>query len=162
MDGTADGDKTLILDTMFDSGTLHTLRAAVQSCASRFGLAGHRVDDMVLAIHELAANAVQHGAGAGRLRIWDLAGALRCQVDDGASAFDDPGAPQVADPGDIEAAERAGPPVLSMLSAWITPGHGLWVVQQVADQLRVTSGPWGTTATATFRPAPAGGAASCL
>jgi anti-sigma regulatory factor (Ser/Thr protein kinase) len=161
MDDTVDGDKALILDTMFDSGTLHTLRAAVQACASRVGVAGHRVDDMVLAIHELAANAVQHGAGGGRLRIWDLAGALRCQVDDGAPAFDDPAAPG-ADPRDGKATEPTGPSGLSMLSAWITPGHGLWVVQQVADQLRVISSPWGTTVTATFNPSPPGGAAPCL
>ncbi len=164
MDDTADGDKALILDTRFDSGTLHTLRAAVQACGGRVGMAGHRVDDMVLAIHELAANAVQHGAGAGRLRIWNLAGALRCRVDDGAAAFDDPGAPGT-DPMDVGAAgpaRQSGPPGLSVLSAWVTPGHGLWVVQQVADQLRVTSGPWGTTATATFGPSSAGGAAPCL
>ncbi|MGH3188411.1 MAG: ATP-binding protein [Streptosporangiaceae bacterium] len=155
MDDAADGDKALILDTRFDSGTLHTLRAAVQACASRVGLAGHRVDDIVLAIHELAANAVQHGAGAGRLRIWDLAGALRCQVDDGAPAFDEPAVPG-AGPDGAKAAEP------SMVSAWAIPGHGLWVVQQVADQLRVTSSPRGTSAMATFSPSPAGGSAPCL
>src|SRR5580658_4779047 len=82
-----------ILDTMFDSVTLHVLRADVQVLAIRTGFPDHRVEDMVLAIHELAANAVHHGAGAGRVRIWDLAGALRCQVDDGPLAFGDPAAP---------------------------------------------------------------------
>ena len=28
--------------------------------------------DVVLAVHELAANAIRHGAGVGRLRVWNL------------------------------------------------------------------------------------------
>ena len=42
-----------------------------------------RAADVVLALHELAANAVRHGAGAGRLRIWPRAAAWLCQVEDG-------------------------------------------------------------------------------
>ena len=30
--------------------------------------------DVVLAVHELAANVVCHGGGKGRLRVWHLAG----------------------------------------------------------------------------------------
>jgi hypothetical protein len=37
------------------------------------------------------------------------------------------------------------------MSSWqATPGHGLWVVQQVAGQMQVLSGPHGTSATVTF------------
>ena len=37
------------------------------------------------------------------------------------------------------------------MTAWqAVPGHGLWVVRQVADQLQVRSGPDGTRATVTF------------
>ena len=37
-------------------------------------------------MHELAANAVRHGAGHGQLRLWAGADALRCEVtDDGAA-----------------------------------------------------------------------------
>src|SRR5580658_4290618 len=140
-----------ILDTVFDSGTLHVLRADVQVLASRAGFPDHRVEDLVLAIHELAANAVHHGAGAGRLRIWDLAGALRCQVDDGPLAFGDPAAPV--------AGREPGPGVMSSWQA--IPGHGLWVVQQVASQLQVTSGTQGTRATVTFDPSPTGGDSPC-
>jgi len=145
-DGT-DVDKLPILDTRFDSDTLSALRADVQTHASRVGFPDHRVEDMVLAIHELAANAVHHGAGAGRLRIWDLAGALHCQVDDGPLASGDPAAP-----GAGHEDGRAGPGVMSSWQA--LPGHGLWVVQQVADRLQVTSGTQGTRATVTFNPAP--------
>jgi anti-sigma regulatory factor (Ser/Thr protein kinase) len=42
-----------------------------------------RARDAMLAVHELAANAVRHGAGRGRLRMWSQEGALCCQVRDG-------------------------------------------------------------------------------
>ena len=154
MNGRDDVDKPLILDTVFDSGTLHVLRADVQVLASRAGLPDPRAEDMVLAIHELAANAVRHGAGRGRLRIWDLAGALLCQVDDGLPAFGGPAVPG-AGRGDGGATEREGPSRPSVVSSWrATHGHGLWVVQQVVDQVRVTSGAQGTTATVTFNTSP--------
>jgi anti-sigma regulatory factor (Ser/Thr protein kinase) len=151
MTGGDDGGATLIFDAIFDSDTLQALRARVQAHASRVGLPDHRVEDLVLAIHELAANAVRHGAGAGRLRIWDLAGVLRCQVDDGPRASDDQAAPGAAQRDDgMRSLYRPGVP-----SSWPTePGHGLWVVQQVADQLQVMSGPRGTTAAFTFDPSP--------
>jgi two-component sensor histidine kinase len=155
MNVTADVDKPPILDTVFDSGTLHVLRADVQVLASRAGFPDHRVKDMVLAIHELAANAVHHGAGAGRLRIWNLAGALHCQVDDGLPAFGGPAAPG-ADHGGGRAIQTESPSSPGALSSWQAPhGHGLWVVQQVADQLQVTSGAQGTSAAVTFNPSPA-------
>ena len=118
---------------------------------------------MVLAVHELVANAVQHGAGAGRLRIWDLAGTLHCRVDDGALAFDDPADPAdpAADPEDVAAAATTSPAARSVATAWSIPGHGLWVVCQVADDLRVMSSPQGTSAAVTFNPSPVGGAAPC-
>jgi hypothetical protein len=49
MSGRDDVDKPLILDTVFDSGTLHVLRADVQVLASRAGFPDHRAEDMVLA-----------------------------------------------------------------------------------------------------------------
>ena len=160
MNDEVDGDKALILDTMFDSGTLHTLRAEVQAGASRVGFPRHRVEDMVLAVHELAANAVRHGAGAGRLRIWNLAGALHCRVDDGAPAFDDAAALE-ADLDDAKAAETQDPSGPSVASRWAAPGHGLWVVRQVADRFQIRSSARGTTVTVIFGP-PAGGAVPCL
>jgi anti-sigma regulatory factor (Ser/Thr protein kinase) len=71
------------LDQEFDPGTLHALRAKVLVQACRAGLSESRAADVVLAVHELAANAIRHGAGAGRLRVWNLVRELCCQVDDG-------------------------------------------------------------------------------
>ena len=105
---------------------------------------------MVLAVHELAANAVSHGAGAGRLRIWKLAGTLHCQVEDGEPLAS--GHP--AEPPDrvgseaTDAAAASGQTSERPLPS--RPGHGLWLVRQVADRMRILSGARGTRATVTF------------
>ncbi len=69
-----------VLDQEFDSGNLYALRAAVQAHVDQAGLSEDRASDVVLAVHELAANAIAHGAGHGRLRLWDLA--LRVELRD--------------------------------------------------------------------------------
>jgi anti-sigma regulatory factor (Ser/Thr protein kinase) len=124
-----------VLDQEFDSGTLYALRAAVQAHAEQAGLPEDRASELVLAAHELAANAVAHGAGHGRLRMWDLTGALSCEVVDVGRASGPAevrGSRVVADPWPAE------------------DGHGLWLVRQVADQFDLRSGPHGTRAVVTF------------
>ena len=54
------------LDQAFDSDSLYALRAAVAAHGSQAGLSDGRTRDLVLAVHELAANAVRHGAGQGQ------------------------------------------------------------------------------------------------
>ena len=108
------------LDRRFAADALHELRAEALAQARRAGLPETRAMDVVLAVHELAANSVRHGAGTGRLRMWKLARALYCQVDDG---------------------ESASAPVSSWPSV---PGHGLWMVRQVADHTDAVSGPGGS------------------
>lgn len=128
------------LEQDFDADSLYALRSAVGAHAAAAGVPPDRVYDVVVAAHELAANAVLHGAGHGRLRLWDADGVLTCQVrDDG---------PTAAAPHDRP--DSGTPP-------WPAErGRGLWVVRQVADQLAIDHGPGGTTAAATFRlPPPA-------
>jgi anti-sigma regulatory factor (Ser/Thr protein kinase) len=98
--------------------------------------------EVVLAVHELAANAIRHGGGAGRLRVWNRAGSLQCQVDDDGS----PGSgEQEADHREIAPAEpnTANHAVVNSLPC--EPGHGLWVVQRLADRMRSLSGSRGTS-----------------
>src|SRR5438046_10287596 len=57
------------LDQAFDGDSLFALRATVAAHGSRAGLSEGRTRDLVLAVHELAANAVRHGAGRGRPRL---------------------------------------------------------------------------------------------
>jgi anti-sigma regulatory factor (Ser/Thr protein kinase) len=118
-----------VLDLGFDSGMLQTVRARLRSCVSHVGFPEDQVEDVVLAVHELAANAIWHGDGAGRLRVWNLAEALYCQVDDGVLPKDSPA-------------------VVNSLPC--EPGHGLWVVQRLANQMQALSGPGGTSVVIRF------------
>jgi anti-sigma regulatory factor (Ser/Thr protein kinase) len=127
---TAGGDAPL-LDLAFDAGTLYILRIEVLALAGQAGLSDDRAGDVVLAVHELAANVVCHGGGKGRLRVWPLAGALYCQVDDG----------------DLIA---SADPAASLDPFPELPGHGLWVARRVANQMRALSGPRGTRVTLVF------------
>jgi anti-sigma regulatory factor (Ser/Thr protein kinase) len=142
------GPRRPLLDHEFDPGTLCVLRAAVQAHAGQVGLSDERAGELVLAVHELAANAIAHGAGHGRLRMWDLAGTLSCEVVDSGPA----------DAGSACGPSGAGGPPGSAEAADPWPsaaGHGLWLVRQVADQLELRSGPRGTRAIVTFaRPLP--------
>jgi len=119
-----------MLDQAFDGHSLYALRAAVAAHGADAGLPQHRVEDLVIAAHELAANAVRHGAGRGRLRLWTQDGMLHCEVTD-------------SGPGP----ERE-PPKAELLGG--EPGHGIWLVRQVSDQAILRPGPDGTSAVITF------------
>jgi anti-sigma regulatory factor (Ser/Thr protein kinase) len=122
-----------LLDQKFDAGTLYALRAIVQAHAGQAGLSQDRAGEVVLAVHELAANAIAHGAGHGRLRMWDLPGSLTCEIaDSGRPSADRDGRAETVDPWPAE------------------DGHGLWLVLHVADRLDLRSGPRGTRAVVTF------------
>lgn len=121
-----DGDSeagVVVFDERFDASTLHLMRERVAACAAVAGVPDDRVVDVILAVNELVANAVTHGAGAGRLLMRAIAGALHCQVSD-------------AGPG-------GGP--------WpVRQGHGLWLVRAVANEVTASHGPHGSQVTATF------------
>ncbi len=163
----------VILEQDFDFGSLYALRAAVSAHASAAGLSGSRLYDVVTTAHELAANAVRHGAGRGHLRLWVLDGILHCEVTDAGRPADRtaPGGPAPDDraPGGAAldgaaldgaaldgagAADQAGGGVTTANgepAPWrMEHGHGLWVVSQIADQFSVDRSTGATTATATF------------
>jgi len=126
------------LEQRFDAGSLYALRAAVSAHAAAAGLSKQRVYDVTAAVHELAANAVLHGAGHGQVRLWTQDGFLHCQVSDaGPARRDDSGIPPRAVP-------------------WPAKhGHGLWIVAQVTDKSSIDHSPAGTTVTARFALSPA-------
>jgi anti-anti-sigma factor len=139
---TGGGQEPPVLDQVFDGDSLYALRAAVAAHGLQAGLAEGRVGDLVLAVHELAANAVRHGAGWGRLRVWNTGEVLRCEVTDD-------GAPQAAG-GSADSGSRDA-------ATWrIEPGHGLWLIRQVADQTSVQASASGTVATVSFALGPPG------
>jgi anti-anti-sigma factor len=129
------GGESPVLEQEFDDGSLYALRAAVAAHASRAGLSEGRTGDLVLVVHELAANAIRHGAGHGRLRLWTAADAVRCEI---------------TDDGPAQAADRD-------VARWrVESGHGLWLVRQIADQASLDSGPSGTVAAVSFASGPPG------
>jgi len=112
------------LDREFNSASLAGLREAVLAFAAASGMSRGRATDVMLAVHELAANAVRHGPGHGRLRMRVTARTLRCEV---------------SDPGQASAGR------------WqVKEGHGLWLVGKTADHVSVTSGPEGSRITLRF------------
>ena len=103
---------------MFAADSLYALRAAVEAHASAAGMREGRSVDLVISIHELAANAVRHGAGTGRLQMWNRDGALHCQVsDDGAG--DPRWQPEHGDPRPRADGGKATRPM-----TWPRPGRG--------------------------------------
>jgi len=131
------------VDQSFDGDSLYAVRAAVAAHASAAGIPAARIRDVVLAVHELAANAVRHGAGQGRMRLWITGGGIRCEVADA-------GARPSGSDGD---GDGAGPDAGSHDAApWpVEHGHGLWLVRKVADQASLDTGPSGTVAVIDFR-----------
>ena len=126
----------MTLEQGFDAGTLPDLRKAVRAEAVAAGMPVDRATDVMLAVHELAANAVRHGGGTGRLRMQAACGELHCHVSD-------------AGWGDAVARTRPGNRVA--VRQWhIRPGHGLSLVRDLADHLSMTPGPAGSEVTAVF------------
>ncbi|MDA0636289.1 ATP-binding protein [Nonomuraea sp. MCN248] len=124
-----------VFSATFASGGLTLLRRAVMACAAEEGWAGRGLEDFVVVVNEIVTNAVRHGGGGGRLRLWRWHGRLWCEVAD-----DGPGLP----PGWSTATP---PPVGSEAG-----GRGLWLARRLCDQLMIVSGPAGTTVTFAARP----------
>jgi anti-sigma regulatory factor (Ser/Thr protein kinase) len=137
--GPANDAEARALVREFDADALAGLRQAVLGCAAACGMPEDRAVDVMLAVHELAANAVRHGPGHGRLRIHVTASTLHCEVSDpgpSSGVLDGTGGQTPGAPGSVP---------------WpVEQGHGLWLVHQVADHLHATCGPHGSLITAVF------------
>jgi anti-sigma regulatory factor (Ser/Thr protein kinase) len=126
----------MALNRAFDANTLPSLRRAVLAEAASAGLAGDQAADVMLVVHELAANAVRHGAGTGQLEMRVRDGELHCQVSDvGPAGVDGRG------PGTGMAAAPPWP---------VQRGHGLWLVRAAAAQVSVAMGSAGSLVTVVF------------
>jgi anti-sigma regulatory factor (Ser/Thr protein kinase) len=120
-----------LLDVVFGWPDFTRLRRLVAGQCAAAGLTGSRLDDFVLAVHEIAANAIMHAGAGGRLILRRAANGLRCLIADQAPC-DDPGpASWVPRARDGSGREPAGPET----------GRGLWLAAQLADELSITSGP---------------------
>jgi anti-sigma regulatory factor (Ser/Thr protein kinase) len=109
----------------FGHDDLVGLRGVVTRLAEQARVPAGKMDDLVLAAHELAANSVVHGGGAGVLRSWVDDGALVVEVSD-AGVIDDP---------------LVGRDLLLDLAE---NGRGIWMANQLCDLVQVRSGTGGT------------------
>lgn len=104
----------------FGAGELALVRRFVTDAARQAGCAGDRLEDLVLAVNELAANTVRHGGGAGVVRMWADEDTFVCEVADSG---------HIADP----FAGRSRP------SKRRESGRGLWMVNHLCDLVQVRS-----------------------
>lgn len=94
-------------------------------------LPANRVADVELAVTELVTNSIDHGGGAGTLRLWTGGGYLVCEVGDHGT---------LTDPLAGRRPARRGDP----------RGRGLLLVNQIADLVRMHTSPGGTVIRAYF------------
>jgi serine/threonine-protein kinase RsbW len=116
-----------ILVHAFDRMGITGLRKAVRRFAAQAGLHGQRLDDFVLAVNEIVTNAVMHGGGSGRLRLWRDNGAVCCEVSD-----QGPGLP-------------AGRPTGQLPPTHQARGRGMWLASRLCDSVETATSPAGTT-----------------
>ncbi|MBB5866742.1 anti-sigma regulatory factor (Ser/Thr protein kinase) [Allocatelliglobosispora scoriae] len=120
-----------VLACGFDVSDLYSLRAAVGAHAAAHGMGGDQLSKLLVVVTELAANAIRHGGGQGRVRLWRDGDALQCEVTDDGPGISDPAS--------------AGSQPVPINSAG---GRGLWIVRQFSDRVDITVRHPGTTVTA--------------
>jgi anti-sigma regulatory factor (Ser/Thr protein kinase) len=129
-----------LLDIVFGWADFAKLRRLVAGQCAAAGLTGTRLDDFVLAVHEIAANAIVHAGAGGRLVLQRVADGLRCLVADTIpkNATSCP-APRIGDIRHLAGGPREPGEPGEPIGA--DSGRGLWLAATLADELSITSGP---------------------
>lgn len=113
------------LELGFGAWQLHDVRAALEEALLAAGYGRVRAEDVVLAVNEVATNAVEHGAAQARLTLWIDGGDVVCEISDTGRLVDPlPG---------LRAPHPAHP-----------RGRGVWIARQLCDVLHVWADASGT------------------
>jgi anti-sigma regulatory factor (Ser/Thr protein kinase) len=112
-------------EMIFTPWQLIDLRAAIAGETQAISLPTERADDFVLAVNEVASNAVEHGCGVGVLRIWRQPDRVICEVSDSGLLR--------------EPLPGMRPPHPSSAR-----GRGMWLARQMCDLLHVWTDERGT------------------
>ncbi|MFE7117178.1 ATP-binding protein [Streptomyces sp. NPDC057654] len=121
-----DGAEEWLLECDFTGEDLPGLRVAVGECAAWAGLTEPRWGEFVLAVNEIASNAVEHGGGRGCLTLRRCRGELECRIADEGPGFPESVIPEIL-PG-LDGAHA---------------GRGLWLARMVTDRLVIGGGATG-------------------
>ncbi|MFD6952739.1 serine/threonine protein kinase [Nocardiopsis sp. TSRI0078] len=100
--------------------SLPRLRGELAALGEDVGFPPDRVDSLVVAVNELAANVVEHGAGKGTVQLWRAPGRWVCDVFDERGGLSDPLA-------GYRPADGVRP-----------RGYGLWITRQTCDFLEIS------------------------
>jgi anti-sigma regulatory factor (Ser/Thr protein kinase) len=112
---------------LFIDDQLSDIRESVRALAHEADLPRARVEELVLAVTELAGNTVRHAGGGGRLALWITPEGVVCEVTDQGGGVQDPLAGLV-------------PPKPSA-----SAGMGLWIARQLSDSFAIGADDAGTT-----------------
>jgi anti-sigma regulatory factor (Ser/Thr protein kinase) len=111
-----------VMRANFELDDLPAVRRLIASTATATGLTRARADELVLAVNEIATNALVHGRPPATLRIWKGDGELVCEVSD------------------------TGNGITQDLPGQLTPpteglgGRGIWLARMLCDAVEVRNG----------------------
>lgn len=109
----------------FGAWQLHDVRNAVEDALLAANCPRERAEDVVLAVNEVATNAVEHGDARAELLLWIDDDGVVCEIHDAGSLRDPlPG---------LQAPHSSNP-----------RGRGVWIARQLCDSLHVWSDDRGT------------------
>jgi serine/threonine-protein kinase RsbW len=108
----------------FSADDLAHVRRLAEGQGRHAGLGPRRLSDFVLAVNEVATNAIRHGCQRARLRLWTTPNGVHCEVHGGRWISEEhPSAIRLDD----------------------TDSLRLWLVWQICSDVALSHGPDGTT-----------------
>jgi anti-sigma regulatory factor (Ser/Thr protein kinase) len=127
-------EETDVVARDFTIETLVMVRHEVMRWARSHGMTDPPLDRVVVAVNEIATNAVRHGGGTGRLELWRVGDLLYCRVTDhGVGLSPDH--------------------VIQLPPTHTTSGRGLWLAREGSETMTVRREDGATSITLTGRTA---------